>query len=116
MSSKIYVSSEWGELRECVYGSTHEFVLPEWNVDAALRPVGEFRRLWRDNGGRDLRDVDPGYFAIWKQQIEGVVSFLEGLGVRVHRGNPISDANRRFPDGGQWGSATGFHRDGFVTI
>jgi len=116
VTADIYVSSEWGELKECVYGSTHEFVLPQWNEDADLRPVGAFRRLWRENGGRDLRDADAAYFAIWKAQIEGVVTFLEASGVKVHRGRPISEANRKFPDGGVWGSASGFHRDGFVTI
>ena len=42
----VFVSSEWGELKECVYGSTHNFLFPKWNVDASLRPVGKFRKLW----------------------------------------------------------------------
>jgi glycine amidinotransferase len=116
MMHPIYVSSEWGELKECIYGATTEFVLPKWNAHASIRPVGGFRKLWKENQGRDLKDADPDLFAIWKSQIEGAVRFLEQAGVRVHRGVPISAANRRFPDGENWGSPTGFHRDGFVTI
>lgn len=112
----VYVSSEWGELKECVYGSTHEFLLPKWNVDASLRPVGGFRKLWMENPGRQLAEVDPEFFAIWKKQIDDVAAFLEQSGVTVHRGAKISEANRKYPDGECWGSGTGWHRDGFVTI
>jgi N-dimethylarginine dimethylaminohydrolase len=112
----VFVSSEWGELKECVYGATHEFLFPGWNVDADLRPVGDFRKLWKENSGRQLQDVDPEYFANWKKQIDDVVVFLEQSGIKVHRGAKISAANRKFPDGENWGTATGWHRDGFVTI
>jgi len=114
--ARVYVSSEWGELKECVYGATHEFLFPKWNIDADLRPVGEFRKLWKENAGRQLLDVDPEYFASWKKQIDDVVVFLEQSGIKVHRGAKISTANRKFPDGENWGTPTGWHRDGFVTI
>ncbi|MCZ0953636.1 MAG: hypothetical protein OXQ89_15875 [Rhodospirillaceae bacterium] len=112
----IYVRAEWGELKECVYGATYEFVFPKWNVDASLRPVGGFRKLWKENAGRKLSQVDPGFFAAWKKQIDDVADFLSQSGVVVHRGAPISEANNRFPDGENWGLPTGWHRDGFVTI
>ena len=115
-NENIFVRAEWGELKECVYGSSHEFVFPKWNVDSDLRPVGEFRQMWQSNPGRSLEAVDPEYFRTWRAQIEGVVGFLESCGVKVHRGASISEANRAFPDGADWGSATGWHRDGFVTI
>ena len=116
MSDQIYVSSEWGELKECIYGTTLEFVFPKWNVDSDLRPVGEFRQLWKDNQGKNLKDVAPELFAKWQGEIDGAVDFLESQGVKVHRGKRISDANRLYPDGENWGSPAGFHRDGFVTI
>lgn len=112
----VYVSSEWGELKECVYGSSHEFLLPTWNVDASLRPVGGFRKLWMDNPGRQLEEVDPAFFAVWKKQIDDVAAFLEQSGVTVHRGARISEANRHYPNGKCWGAGTGWHRDAFVTI
>ena len=116
MNDKVYVSSEWGELKECVYGSSNDFLFPKWNVDSDLRPVGEFREMWQANSGRSLNDVNPEYFKIWKQQIENVVQFLEKSGIKVHRGADISEANLKFPDGDNWGLPTGWHRDGFVTI
>ena len=116
MSEKIFVRAEWGELKECIYGSSHEFIFPKWNVDSDLRPVGEFRQMWQSNPGRSLEDVNPDYFRNWKAQIDGVAGFLENSGIKVHRGALISEANRRFPDGDNWGSPTGWHRDGFVTI
>ena len=112
----VYVSSEWGELKECVYGSSHEYVFAKWNVDSTLRPTGRFRQLWKDNQGQQLQDVDPEYFAVWKKQIDDVAVFLQQSGIKVHRGAKISEANSKFPDGDNWGSPTGWHRDGFVTI
>ncbi len=112
----IFVSSEWGELKECIYGATHQHIFSKWNADTDLRPVGYFRQLWMDNQGRNLKDVAPEYFEKWKGQIDGAVSLLESLGVKVHRGVPISDANMHYPDGENWGSPTGWHRDGFATI
>lgn len=113
---QIFVGAEWGELRECIYGSTEEYVFPKWNVDASLRPVGGFRKLWIENQGKRLADVDAEYFFAWKKEIDDVVTFLERLGVKVHRGARISEENRRFPDGENWGTPSGWHRDGFVTI
>jgi N-dimethylarginine dimethylaminohydrolase len=112
----VYVSSEWGELKECVYGSSHEFVFPVWNVDASLRPVGGFRKMWMDNPGKSLAEVDPEFFATWKKQIDDVVIFLEQSGIKVHRGAKLSEANRRYPNGECWGAGVGWHRDAFVTI
>lgn len=113
---KIHVEAEWSQLKECFYGSTHEFIFPKWNVDADLRPVGGFRKMWMDNSEGQLEQVDPEYFAIWKKQIDDVADFLEQSGIVVHRGEKLTDANYQFPDGDNWGSATGWHRDGFVTI
>jgi len=95
----VYVRSEWGELKECVYGATDDFLFPKWNIDADLRPVGDFRKLWQENEGRQLNDVDPEYFASWKKQIDDVVVFLEQSGIKVHRGAKISAANFKFPEG-----------------
>jgi len=72
--------------------------------------------MWEANPGRSLEEVDREWFDNWKAQIEGTVAFLEKSGIKVHRGAAISDANRNFPDGDNWGSPTGWHRDGFVTI
>ena len=39
----IFVSSEWAELKECVYGGYNQFVFPKFLSDADVRPSGEFR-------------------------------------------------------------------------
>ena len=112
----IHVRAEWGELRECIYGWSGQFVFPKFLQDADVRPSGEFRRFWYDNQERHVADADPDYHARWSAQIDGAVDFLEREGVRVHQPTYVSDANMRFPRGENHGCLTGWLRDPFVTI
>lgn len=113
---RIFVSAEWGSLKECVYGSSGRFVLPKFLSDSKARAYGDFGRFWEQNQERDVAEADPAYYAAWKAQLDGAVELLEGLGVRVRQPLPLSDANLRFPRGENHGCVTGWLRDPFVTI
>jgi len=112
----VFVSAEWGALKECVYGGYTEFVFPAFLQDADVRPSGGFREFWFENQERDVRDADSDFFARWSAQIEGAVRFLEKEGVKVHLPEPMSDRNMKFPRGQNHGVMTGWLRDPFVTI
>lgn len=113
---KIFVESEWADLKECVYGSPHNWVLPVFHADAKLRAQGEFGELWVKNQGRAVKDVAPDLFAEFSSQIQGAIDLLRSLGVTVHVAGEISEANRAFPRGEDHGVETGWMRDPFVTI
>ena len=112
----IFVRTEWGELKECVYGWGQQYVFPKFLQDADVRPSGEFRQFWYDNQEQDVREVDAEYFDRWSAQVEGAAEFLRSEGVRVHQPTYISDANMRYPRGENHGVLTGWLRDPFVTI
>ena len=112
----VYVSCEWGELKECVYGAPHDFVFSKWLSDANCRPWGEFRDLWKANQGKSLRDVDPERFARFQSQVQGAIDFLRSHGVTVHIPEPQSDWNMKYPRGENHGDMTAWMRDPFVTI
>ncbi len=114
--SQINVVSEWGDLRECVYGSPDEWVLPVFLGDAKLRAQGPFTQYWIDNQGADLKQADPELFGEFQSQIAGAIKLLESLGVKVHVAGPISSQNRKYPRGEDHGVQTGWMRDPFVTI
>ena len=113
---EIFVRTEWGELKECVYGWGQQYVFPKFLQDADVRPSGEFRQFWYDNQERDVREVDAEYFDRWSAQVEGAAEFLRSEGVRVRQPTYISDANMRYPRGENHGVLTGWLRDPFVTI
>lgn len=112
----VNVESEWAELKECVYGSPHNWVLPVIHADVKLRAQGEFGEFWMKNGGRDMREANPEWFAELSSQVQGAIDFLEAEGVKVHVADQISAANRKFPRGEDHGVATPWMRDPFVTI
>ena len=91
--------AQWSELKECVYGGYHQFVLPKFPQDADVRPSGEFRQFWFEHQEQDVRDADPDYYARWQSQLEGAVKFLQGEGVKVHLPELMSDANMKYPRG-----------------
>ena len=64
----IFVSSEWGELKECIYGAPNDLVFAKWLLDADCRPWGEFRTLWKENQGKSLKKVDPERFERFQSQ------------------------------------------------
>lgn len=116
VSGSIFVGAEWGELKECVYGGPDHFIWPKFLQDAALRPVGEVRKLWYENQERDVASSCPEYYARWKGQIEGAIRFLESSGIKVHLPRKHSSANLLYPRGQNHGAMTGWMRDPFVTI
>jgi len=115
-SSSVFVRAEWGELKECVYGWTGQFIWPKFLQDAELRPTGGVRRLWFENQERDVAHANPEFYREWRQQVEGAIAFLEQQGIVVHQPVAHSEANLKFPRGENHGSLTGWLRDPFVTI
>jgi len=112
----IHVDCEWGELKECVYGSPDAWVLPKFLGDARLRAQGEFGQFWQKNGGADMAVVAPEMFREMSEQTAGAIRTLEDLGVKVQVADKISAANRMFPRGEDHGVSTLWMRDPFVTI
>ncbi len=80
----IFVSSEWGELKECVYGWTGQFIWPKFLQDAELRPTGGVRQRWFDHQEQNVATSDPEFYRQWSQQVEGAIEFLERQGIVVH--------------------------------
>ncbi|MCR9255717.1 MAG: hypothetical protein NXI16_06425 [Alphaproteobacteria bacterium] len=115
-AATIHVESEWADLKECVYGSPDHWVLPVFLDDSKLRAQGWFGKLWAENQGRDMKEVDPDLFAEFSSQVRGAIDLLERLGVTVSVAGEISPANRRFPRGAEHGVMTPWMRDPFVTI
>ncbi|WP_197435479.1 hypothetical protein [Agrobacterium vitis] len=112
----IWVESEWGELKECVYGSPDAWVLPKFLSDSKLRAQGEFGEFWAENQGRNVAEAAPKIFAEMNSQVNGAIRTLESLGVKVHVAGVISEKNRLFPRGEDHGVSTPWLRDPFVTI
>ncbi len=112
----IFVSSEWGELKECVYGWTGQFIWPKFLQDAELRPSGGVRALWHDHQEQNVATANPEYYREWQSQIEGAIDFLRRQGIEVHQPVAQTEANLTFPRGENHGSLTGWVRDPFVTI
>ena len=112
----IFVESEWSELKECVYGSPHNWVLPVIFADVKLRAQGQFGEFWYKNGGRDMKEAHPDWFNELSKQTQGAIDFLNRAGVKVHVAGEISSANRKYPRGDDHGISTPWMRDPFVTI
>ena len=112
----IHVESEWADLRECIYGSPDNWVLPVIYNDAKLRAQGKFGEFWMRNAGRDMKEAAPEVFAELSSQVQGAINFLENIGVKVQVADKISPANRKFPRGEDHGISTPWMRDPFVTI
>ena len=112
----IYVESEWAELKECVYGSPNNWVLPVIYKDVKLRAQGKFGEFWVKNGGRDMKEANPELFDELSRQTQGAIEFLRSSGVKVHVAEKISPANRKYPRGEDHGVSTPWMRDPFVTI
>jgi glycine amidinotransferase len=112
----IFVSSEWGALKECVYGSPHRWVMPKFLGDSKLRAYGDFYEFWVANQERDVAEVDPERFREFSNQIQGAINLLEGLGVRVQIAQELAPADLKFPRGENHGIVTAWMRDPFVTI
>ncbi len=112
----VFVASEWGELKECVYGWGEQFILPMFLDDSKARAQGGFGRFWAENQGRDLKDADPELAQVYKRQIDHAVESLRSLGVTVHQPVLHTEANLKFPRGDNHGSMTGWLRDPFVVI
>lgn len=112
----ISVEYEWGELKECVYGSSTQFILPKFLQDSRVRANGEIGQIWQANGERNLADVAPGIYAQYAEHLDGAVRFLRNQGIVVHQPQAHAPANLLYPRGENHGTMTGWMRDPFVTI
>jgi N-dimethylarginine dimethylaminohydrolase len=112
----VGVTSEWGDLKECVYGWPEEFIIPKFLDDSKARAYGDFERFWTSNQGRNVKDADADYAAAVKTQVNAAVDILKSLGVRVQQPTYHTEANLKFPRGENHGSMTPWMRDPFVTI
>ncbi len=82
--SKINCFSEDGELKEVIFGRVDDFRLPEYD------PIFDFTgpktvSLLKKAGGKLFSEADPEWYSKAHDSIEGVVDFLKGRGIVVHR-------------------------------
>ncbi|MGW0186773.1 amidinotransferase [Streptomyces sp. NPDC003362] len=92
---RINVTHEWGTLKEAVVGRVIDFRIPEGvgaGVPDSLRflPDRTRRRLPRW-AGKLWSDADPEGYERTVEQIDGLVRFLTGREVAVHRPRELSD-------------------------
>jgi N-dimethylarginine dimethylaminohydrolase len=112
----VYVESEWGELKECVYGWAGQFILPKFLQDAKVRATADTAALWQTYQECDLAEAAPEIYEKFVSQLNGAVEFLCRNGVIVRQPQPHTALNLRYPRGENHGSLTGWMRDPFVTI
>jgi len=82
--SKVNCFSEDGELKEVIFGRVDDFRLPEYD------PIFDFTgpktvSLLKNAGGKLFSEADPEWYSKAYNSIEGVVDFLKGRGIVVHR-------------------------------
>src|SRR5690606_18132101 len=111
----IGVRTEWGTLKECIYGWADQFTIPKFLTDSKARAYGDFEKFWVENQGRPVAEADFEYFAAVKRQLNDAVNILKSLGIKVHQPARVSDANMLFPRGENHGCMTPWLRDPFVT-
>ena len=78
---KIQVNTEWGNLKECVYGQQHDSLFPEWTDEYETIVTKDIQEYFKKNGGKRRQQVDPEAHAKTTAQQEAVVEILESLGV-----------------------------------
>jgi N-dimethylarginine dimethylaminohydrolase len=82
--NQVSVDFEWGALEEVIVGSTCNLTVPEWTDEYEFVPPEE-QEFVKRFGGTPLNDASPERFARVTNQLDGLVSALESLGVRVRR-------------------------------
>ena len=82
--TKVNCFSEDGDLKEVIFGRVDDFRLPEY------APIFDFAgpktvSLLKKAGGKLFSEADPEWYKKAHDSIEGVVDFLKGRGIVVHR-------------------------------
>lgn len=82
--SKVSCFSEDGELKEVIFGRIEDLRLPEY------APIWDFTGpktvgLLKNSGGKLLSEADPEWYRKARDSVAGVVDFLKGRGIVVHR-------------------------------
>ena len=111
----IQVNTEWGTLKECIYGKDHRFLFPAWTPEFETIVPGDLAEYFKEHGGTFRSESDPEGHAATIRQREAVVDILEGLGVKVHRPAPLTDEQYEyFPRSA--GDHQGWFRDGIFVV
>ncbi len=82
--TKVNCFSEDGELKEVIFGRVDDYRLPEY------APIFDFTgpktvSLLKNAGGKLFSEADPEWYKKAHDSVEGVVDFLKGRGIAVHR-------------------------------
>ncbi len=82
--TKVNCFSEDGELKEVIFGRVDDYRLPEY------APIFDFTGpktvgLLKKAGGKLFSEADPEWYKKVHDSVEGVVDFLKGRGIAVHR-------------------------------
>ena len=113
--TKVNCFSEDGELKEVIYGHLDDFRIPKYD------PIWDFLggrmlKLIKQSGGKLFSEADPEWAKKCKDQYDGVVDFLKGRGIVVHRPRPHTKD--------EWANfalqsvtnCNGYNRDSLVSI
>ena len=73
----IHVESEWSDLKECVYGSPDNWVLPLIYNDAKLRAQGEF--------GKFLNNLNKDSICELEKSIYGLIQATRGWYIKMSK-------------------------------
>lgn len=115
--NKVEVNHEWGTLKEVVCGIPY-FKIPKTLPKAvySYAPT-EGIKFMEENAGKTLEEADPANFKRTKDQMEATVAILEERGVKVHRPEPVDEAELDYLDNIFPSSAIQFFpRDPMVVI
>lgn len=118
---RINVTHEWGVLKEAVVGRVIDFRIPEGlgaGLPASLRFLPDRTRrelpCW---AGKLWSDADPEGYARSVEQMEGLVRFLTGRGVVVHRPRELTESELGVYEGdGDRFSMQTFVRDPMIVV
>ncbi|MEV5428158.1 amidinotransferase [Streptomyces sp. NPDC052701] len=118
---RINVTHEWGVLKEAVVGRVIDFRIPEQlgaGLPGALRFLPDrTRRQLPRWAGKLWSDADPEGHGRSVEQIDGLVRFLTGRGVVVHRPRELTDPELRAYGGeGDRFSTQTFVRDPMIVV
>lgn len=120
LPSTVRVDHEYGLLREVIVGRPEGFRLPRLSP-AALAEYAQFLPQEEidfliQGQGNTLADYAREVAAGLSDQIEQVVSILQGRGIIVHRPRPLNDAEELFPGFGLKGGSLFFMRDPILVV
>lgn len=89
--------SEFGKLREVVVGSAQDLHLPPYRKDVS-HYNDDLRDALLENGNKalDVQKYFPERYEETVEQMEGVASTFEELGIKVHRPRPYTEPEKNY--------------------